>query len=294
MTPLLRVGSYDLTTGEHNLTIGELFYLALTGLWSLVVWALFGGAITRICALALTQDEHLSLLAAVRFSASKWVSYFSSPLLPMFGSLLVVVPLLIVGLLSRSDALLAVVAVFWPLALLGGLLLAIILLGLLAGFPIMWAAVSVESSDSWDAVSRSYSYVYERPLHMLFYLFLGTVYGILILIVVNWFANMSYDLSWLPTSFGMGSEQISHLPDTFGGPLIKGLWGGVIGMVKSTFLIAYFWTFAVAAYLLLRRSADATEMDEVAMPEGATSRDLPNLAVDSAGIPNVGDEGASS
>ena len=65
----------------------------------------------------------------------------------------------------------------WPLALVAGLLMTLLLLGLLFGWPLMWATISAEGTDSFDALSRSYAYVFQRPLHYLFYIMVAAVIG---------------------------------------------------------------------------------------------------------------------
>ena len=52
----------------------------------------------------------------------------------------------------------------WFLPLLAGLFMAVLLVGLFFGFPLMWATISAEGTDAFDALSRSYAYTYQRPL----------------------------------------------------------------------------------------------------------------------------------
>ena len=47
--------------------------------------------------------------------------------------------------------------------------MAVLSLGMLAGWPLMWGAIAAEDSDAFDAISRSYAYTFQRPLHYLFY-----------------------------------------------------------------------------------------------------------------------------
>jgi len=194
-------------------------------------------------------------------------------------SLVVVIPLWIVGWITRWDFLLSVAGVLWALTLLAGLLLAILMLGLAAGWPLMWAAVSVEDSDSWDAVSRAYSYVFERPLHLLFYVVVGSLFGVVAIAVFDLFADFAYRLSLLPFLWGWGGDAAD-----LGAP-IGGFWVGVIEMIKGAFRIGFFWANATAIYLLLRRSTDATEIDEVALSNGAATREMPPLKTDAHGVP---------
>ena len=49
------------------------------------------------------------------------------------------------------------------------------------------------------------------------------------------------------------------------------------------FVFSYFWTATTAIYFLLRRHVDATEMDEVYIPEEG-EHGLPPLDHDAAGV----------
>src|SRR5690606_36815465 len=140
----------------------------------------FGGAITRIAAIELGLEERLGLKSALAHARTKWPAYFAAPLMPLVLVLLFCLPLALFGLLIwgfGSGVLLAGLA--WPAALLAGVVMAIVLIGLVLGWPLMWATISVDATDSFDAISRSYSYVYQRPLHYLFYGVISLLLGIL-------------------------------------------------------------------------------------------------------------------
>ncbi len=77
--------------------------LALYCLWTLAVWAFFGGAICRIAVVQLAADERVGWAAALRFARRKWLSYFAAPLFPLLGVLVAAVPLAILGLLMRGN-----------------------------------------------------------------------------------------------------------------------------------------------------------------------------------------------
>src|SRR6185369_17800140 len=61
-----------------------------------------------------------------------------------------------------------IIGIIWPLILACGFFLAILLVGLLFGWPLVWPTISAEGTDSFDALSRSYSYTYQRPLYFAF------------------------------------------------------------------------------------------------------------------------------
>ena len=72
-------------------------YLLACGLWALLIWAFFGGAITRLAAVSLARDEQLSWNQALGYARRKWLSYFIAPLLPLVGVLFLTLPLALGG-----------------------------------------------------------------------------------------------------------------------------------------------------------------------------------------------------
>src|SRR5262249_40182339 len=74
--------------------------------------------------------------------------------------------------------------IFWFIPLGLGLIMAVVLVGLI-GWPMIHATLSTEGSDSFDALSRSYSYLYQKPWHYLFYAFVALTYGAVIVFFVG-------------------------------------------------------------------------------------------------------------
>src|SRR5262249_12254507 len=70
-----------------------------------------------------------------------------------------------------------------------GLIMAVVLVGLV-GWPLMNATISTEGGDSFDALSRSYSYVYQAPWDYLGYGFVATVYGLGVVVFVGFMASL--------------------------------------------------------------------------------------------------------
>jgi hypothetical protein len=78
----------------------------------------------------------------------------------------------------------------------------------------------------------------------------------------------------------------------FGAGLIL-FWCGCVKILAVGFLYSYFWTASTCIYFLLRRDADATEMDEVFLEEEEdeeSSYGLPPIKSDEAGAPVVDDQ----
>jgi hypothetical protein len=277
-------------------------YAALCALWALAIWSVIGGAITRIAALELARESRLGLVAGLRFAVSKWPSYFCAPLVPMLGVVLLFVLGLIAGLLMRSDFLAVVVGIGWPLMLAVCFGVAILLIGLAFGWPLMWPTISAEGTDSFDALSRSYSYLYQRPLHYLFYALVAGFFGLLTAAVVLLFAQWTIGLSYWAASWGTGVSRLAELHNAALSPgeqtgmlstagYVFAFWTGAVMLVATSFLYSYFWTAASGIYFLLRQNLDGMEPDEVSLNEtnDDPSYGLPPLAPDELGVPRIVD-----
>jgi len=272
---------------------GALF-LFLAAVWAAKVWGLFGGAITRSALVQLTREEPASLGSVSRYAGKRWLSYFAAPLLPLGGVFLVTLALLTLGLLMRWSILFA--GIVWPLALVGGIVMAVLLIGLMFAWPLMNAAVSAEGSDSFDALSRSYSYVFQRPLHYLFYATAAAILGLIGLVLVDLFAEWTQWLTAWSVSWGSGSKLMQDVLDghTAGygehdrwGMSMLNIWSGCIRLVVIGYAFGFFWTAISAIYLLLRHDTDGAEIGEIHLDESPEAFGLPTLVKDAAGVPTV-------
>lgn len=282
-------------------SFGQSLALSLSGIWAVLVWALFGGAISRIAALHLTRGEIIGPFAALTAAVSKWAATAGGPLIALVFAAALAAPLAAGGLLLRSDILALLAGVIWLAALIWGLILAVVLVGLLLGWPLMWASIGVERTDAFDGVSRCYAYIYQRPLHLVFYLLVASVLGLLGEAAVHYFAAAGVTLAEWTVSWGAGSERSaqlfsSPLPDadspalggaaaTAAGAMV--FWNRSLLAIAASFPLAYLWSAAVGIYLLLRRHIDSTEMDEVALDRDQPAEGLPRLAPDANGVARV-------
>jgi hypothetical protein len=284
-------------------------YFILVLLWTLATWAYFGGAITRMAAVQVARKEKIPMREALRFTQSHLLSYFSAPLIPLAGILLFCILLFIYGLLHNLIPVVGDIVVdglFWWLVLSAGLIMAIILVGLV-GWPMMYATISAEGSDSFDALSRSYSYVLSNPWHYLWYSLVALAYGAVVVFFVGFMGSLTVNLGkwgvsladirsdrdpaylciYAPTSFGWrdlllagGNEVITasgepvhrdewYLYNKIGAGMVA-FWLYLVFLMVVGFGYSYFWTASTIIYLLMRRKVDDTEMDEVYVEEDET------------------------
>lgn len=281
----------------------------LCGLFHLVVFALFGGAICRSAAVQSARDESIRLREALGFAWGKLSGLLVAPLMPAALAALVAVLLFLGGLVGTIPWVGELLTgVLYFLALLGGLVLALIVLAVVLGFHLMWPTIAAEGSDGFDAMSRAFSYVGSRIWHVGFYSLVLLVYGAFSFVLVRLVALLGLKLAHGFTGWGMNlvsSAELSGagklealwsmpawadltlLPSTQGPPLWGSLFNGpldatesiaaallsfwvflVVGLVAA-FAVSYFFCGSTQMYFLLRRDIDATDYDEVYYEEPA-------------------------
>jgi hypothetical protein len=243
--------------------------------WFVLVWAIFGTAICRQVALALSGEEPPGFLGALLYGSRKWLPAFNSVLFVLAGIALLSVPGAVLGLLMRTDWGLAIAGVVWPLVLAGSLVLAILAIGVTAGWPLMVACVGVERGDSFQAISTAFSYLYQRPLHVAFHAAVALVVALPALAAAGLFADATGSLAMWAASFGMGHDRTAAVLAGLGTADAGATWGlraiafwhRGLETLLSSFGWGYFWSLVTAAYLLLRQAVDGTELDEVVLDE---------------------------
>lgn len=288
---------------DHQVGWTGLAYAILCGLWLIAVWSFFGSIITRTAAMRFARNETPTLGHCIRFTNKWYFSYFIAPLFPLLGIILAAIPLVLLGLISRLDFGALLVGIFGFVVLLCGLFMAILSVALAAGWPLMWATISSEGTDAFDALSRMYAYVYQRPVKLLFYLIIAAILGTIGVLFVGLLGTSVAQLGGWGLSLGTGPSRLATLVDSFATVVFPGtteeelsgmgkagsnlleFWFGLIYTVMKSYPIAFLWCAYTGIYFLLRYDVDAAEMDEVYLDQQQQSYGLPHLATDSAGVP---------
>ncbi len=260
----------------------------------LAVISICGGAICRIAALQFARGEKPGLTEALRFSAKKFTSFFTAPLTPLIIIIVIGVFIFLLGLIGNIPRLgELIMGIFAFLALIAGALITVVLIGTIAGFNLMFPAVACDGSDCFDAISRSFSYVYSKPWKMGFYTAVAAVYGAICYMFVRFFAFLLLSVTHLLLQFGIFGDN-SKLTAIWAGPSFWNLLGPsslttanwtqsiaaflvhlcllvVIGLVVS-FVISFCFSANTIIYVLMRNRVDKTELDDVYIPidEGKT------------------------
>lgn len=290
---------WDLTEPVRRLfssrtSFRHVVYYFAGSLVAIVIWSFVGGVISRQALVELGAEQTYDWFDAIRFVSRRYPQYLMAPLGPLIA--LVVMGLLIVplGWLMRLDFGVFVAGLLWILVLILGLVAAWLMVGVLFGWPLMFGVVgSKRDSDSLQAFSDSFSYVYGKPLHYLFYALVALFLGGLALYLVHLFATAATEFGFWATSWGAGGARIEAIRAqlaalasgrefkllTADGQEIEipmsqrsGVW--LIGLVltfveivKIAAAYSYFFASSAVIFLLMRLAVDEKEMDEVHMED---------------------------
>ena len=269
---------------------------------NLCILSLGGGAICRIAALQFAQNEKPGIIQAIHFSRGKFRNFLATPLVPTGIVLLAGVFIFLIGLVSNIPFGLGELAVgiLMPLALAAGAVAAIVLVGTLAGFNLMFPAIAYDGSDSTDAVSRSFNYVCVRPWRMLFYTAAAVIYGAVCYLFVRFFAFLLLWITYTGLRLGAVLDSANGLPNKIVAiwpepkferltaySAAAGCWSEsiaaflvylcsliVVGLVVS-FIISFYFSANTVIYALMRNKVDNTPLDEIYTRSGESQPQAP-------------------
>lgn len=251
----------------------------------LAVMSLAGGAICRIAALQFAQGEKPGLTEALRFGARKFYSFLTAPVTPLGIIAVTGVFVVLLGLVGNIPYLGELsVGVFLPLALLSAALTAVIAIGAVAGLNLMFPTIAFEDSDCFDAISRSFSYVYAKPWRMGFYSVVAVAYGAICYVFVRCFCFLLLKIAhlFLQLGFLQGNAKLAAIwPEpqfadllgvttasptnwsTSAGAFLIHVWVLVVVGLMVSFVISFYFSANTIIYALMRNRVDKTALDEV-------------------------------
>ncbi len=281
-------------------------YFVLLGGFALVVWSVFGGAIARIAAVQVARDEKISVRQALRFSLAKLLSFISAPLLP--GMLIAGFALIlaVAGWLTELPYVGSLAAIVIGLGFVVVIGLAVLLtcsmIGTVCGVGLMYPTIAVEGSDSFDAISRSFSYVFARPWKLAFYCVVAICYAALTYVFLRFVIYLaltlahSYLNAWTTHNGPDGSTSLANIwvepanmftdllptPDYISmttaekaAALALSFWGYLFITLLGAYLLSLYVSVNTIFYFLLRYDVDATELDDVYLEPSDEELDEP-------------------
>jgi hypothetical protein len=244
---------------------------ALLGLgWLIAVWGICGGAIARIAIVQVARLRQAGIGEALRFSLKSAGPLIISALCPLFVLALcgaITAAFGVLYWLPGAGPALAGSTLVLPLAV--GLVMVLLVAGLMAGWPLMHAAVAAGAADALDALSRTFGYLNQRLGAIVALLAVVWIEGMIGLALVELFLWGLFRL----TEWGLGLTAPQGLVPAFfegtGAPAgtiamaTHAFWKSAVRLLAHGWAYSYFWTGAALLYLWLRHDVDGTPWNEI-------------------------------
>jgi len=270
-----------------------------------------GGAICRGAALHFSKGEKIGISPCIKFALRKFLPLFFAPTAPLV--LVAVLGLIIISIIGLATNIPwvgeLILALFFVIILFAGLVMSFTVIEAVAGVNLMFGAIAYDNSDTFDAISRSFNYVYSRPWRLGFYTLLSAVYGAISYLFVRFFAFVLLIISRWFLQLGVlthssKAEQFDKLVAIWPKPEFFNLLGNgldisrnptesiaafivyleilVIAGLVISFAISFYFSAGSVIYCLLRNKVDNIaledvfiEAEQIAVPENAGQSEQP-------------------
>lgn len=259
--------------------------------WLLVLWSIVAGSIGRVYAVRMARDRSIGASEGLAFAFGNLRELLLAPLFVLAAA----GTFLAVGAFAGAVVAIPVAGPFLqialqPLAILAALAVTLFAIGGIFGFPILQAAIATERNGFLDAVSRTFSYVFTRPLTYL----VSMTLVVLIASVVAAFGaamiaialrSMSFGASWAAdasaphdavralrdgTLFAQGPAAVLGWPQVDKASGVDAMrvyvaWAvtAFASIVIHGFVLSYFVGGIADTYFLLRKEVDGIDEGEV-------------------------------
>jgi len=246
----------------------EFTSLVFVDLLYLLNYLFFGIIICRMACAEFTKGTGVCLERSSIFAVKKLPAVFTGILFPF---------LFIVILFAFACAILATENIPAIGPSVGGILYglsipllffaAILMLGLVIGWPMIVAVIACENSDSFDAFSRTFDYLRSRLIVILIAFVLTISAGVFILACAEEISR--FTINWLNTlQSSIVPEPLEAIQARNQSPFGQGasgfqlLWLTLWSNLLHGYLIAYYWCTICGIYVLARHSVDHIPVDE--------------------------------
>lgn len=277
-------------------------YAIFFGLGLAAIWGFAGVALARNITFTVATGDGLTLRESIEFARSRIADGFFIFLSPAIGLLAIAVVLWLFGLLGAIPYFGELgVAVAFPILIVGGAMMAAIIVLGTAALPMASSAVAVGDSDAIDALTICGSYVWQRPIKFIVYFVVAAILGVVAFALAKWLialalwcggsavgATMNFGSPTLAEN--AAAQSVSKLDAIWNAPspsgsvpfygtfdqsklsgtswLASGIvraWLMLLWGLLAAFAVCLLHASAGIAFLLLRRDVDRTDITEVAV-----------------------------
>ncbi|MCP4176126.1 MAG: hypothetical protein GY758_35750 [Fuerstiella sp.] len=229
----------------------------LSVIWSGLVLLTFGIAISRSAATEFCTHSRTGVFSALRFSFRHFAAGLVSTVLTAG---IVIAPLLVLFVAGWGTGLATagswLVAVFWPVLFLLGLLSVVITIVCLTGWMLSLAAIGTDQCSGADALSKGINYVLSHKLLTAVYLLVVVVISHVATLLARWLIETS-----MLVVCGRVSERLDHNDGT-SSTILAG-WMTAIQQVPQAVHLGVFLSGITITYVLLRQAEDGIHLREI-------------------------------
>ncbi len=151
------------------------------GIPIVIVWVLFGGAISRSAAVEFSSGRVIGWEKAAGLSVRKWLSLLGAVLAPLAIVVGISLLLAVCGLLFAVPVVHLAPAALYFVALILGLVAVVVMVLWIIARPMLIPGVTCEGTDALDSIQRAFAYVFARPGRLVLYLFVLVVQGAIVI-----------------------------------------------------------------------------------------------------------------
>jgi len=275
----------------QNLPVTTLVF----GPLSVGVWVVMLGAICRMVAYEVCLGRPLPWTQALAYSLRRWPSLLGAVLGPLVALLIFGTAMATAGfVLMKWPGLNILGAILFGFAVMGSAVAIITIIGYALGRGLLIPAVICEGADAIDAIQRTYSYVFSRPIRLVAYLLLAFISVFVTVGIVTffiywtvgfaaqsagvWAGDRGQTAVWYATCEALG---IAAPPNVTGLPAVaneapKGTFAAAAWIIQIWIIIplglvvAGLLSCSTAAitmvYLAMRRACDGQDLAELWIP----------------------------
>lgn len=253
--------------GQAGLARGLTAALILAPI-ALVAASVLAGAVSRSVAREFGQNLVEPWTRSLGFSLGRWRSMVGAAAGPLVLAWALCGLLWVAGkLLLSLPGLNVVGGLIFPVFLLGGLVIALMLAAYALGQGLLLPAVACDGADAFDAVQRAYGYVFGKPLRLLLYQALALAIGAVAIVLLQTVIMLL--LALLGHILGVPIEALRDEARNNPGWTARAsawliqFWVALVQLGVAAYVVSLYCTAQTIVYLLVRRLNDGLDTREV-------------------------------
>jgi hypothetical protein len=254
----------------RDTVMGSPLISVIFGIPLIAILSVAGSAISRSTAIEFAQGRFGSRQDTLGYALLRIRQLVGAVVGPIILCMVVFLIIALGGLLLSIPVLDVVGSILYAFALVLGILATIILMLHVLSLPMIIPSLSVEGTDSFDAIQRSYAYVIGKPLRYLMYLLIMIILAVLSTTVFAMVAGASIEMTdWAASLYTndsasrvlSGEGELGATKGTANS--IIGIWRTIVELFVAGYVISIFFTSSTLLYLVIRRICDGQDVNEI-------------------------------